>query len=84
MTFAEKLLAHPAYYTATIDHWSITGHEIVKANSLRQCMRVAARFNKDQPSEAEINVYQHVNGHDPRLVARRRVADRFWKYVKDN
>jgi hypothetical protein len=46
-------------------------------------MRYAARFS-DNPPEAEINVYQHVDGHDPRLVARRRVADRFWKYVKDN
>jgi hypothetical protein len=46
-------------------------------------MRFAARFN-NQPSEAEINVYHHVDGHDPRLVARRRLTDRFWKYVKDN
>jgi hypothetical protein len=55
-------------------------------NQIKQpapCMRYAARFS-DNPPEAEINVYQHVDGHDPRLVARRRVADRFWKYVKDN
>jgi hypothetical protein len=72
-----------AYYTATVDHWSITGQPIIRSSSLRQCMRYAARFS-DNPPEAEINVYQHVDGHDPRLVARRRVADRFWKYVKDN
>jgi hypothetical protein len=82
MSLAKKLLT-AAYYTATVDHWSITGQPIVRSSSLRQCMRFAARFN-NQPSEAEINVYQHVDGHDPRLVARRRVADRFWKYVKDN
>ena len=55
-----------AYYTATVDHWSITGQPIIRSSSLRQCMRYAARFN-DNPPEAEINVYQHVDGHDPPL-----------------
>jgi hypothetical protein len=84
MSLAEKLVT-PEYYTATIDHSSIAGFEqAVRSSSLRQCMRFAARFNADHPSEAEINVYQHVDGHDPKLVAKRRVTDRFWKYITNN
>jgi hypothetical protein len=85
MSCTAKLLA-PDYYTATVDHWPIDGQQSlpVRSSSLRQCMRFAARFNVDHPSEAEINVYQHTNGHEPRLVARRRVTDRYWKYVKNN
>jgi hypothetical protein len=45
-------------------------------------MRFAARFNAVQPPEAVINVYRHTNGDDPRLIAKRWVADRFWKYVE--
>src|SRR4029077_6574520 len=77
-----------AYFTALpfrSAHSSIAGFEqAVRSSSLRQCMRFAARFNADHPSEAEINVYQHVDGHDPKLVAKRRVTDRFWKYITNN
>jgi uncharacterized protein YjiS (DUF1127 family) len=45
-------------------------------------MRFAARFNAVQPPEALISVYRHMNGADPKLVAKRLVADRFWKYVE--
>jgi hypothetical protein len=85
MSLAKKLLS-AAYYTATVDRPTIDGQQplAVRSSSLRQCMRFAVRFNVDNPSEAEINVYQHTNEYGPRLVARRRVADRFWKYVKDN
>src|ERR1700731_3121695 len=44
-------------------------------------MRFAARFNHE-PTEAEISVFRHMNGHDPKLVAKRLVADRFWKYAE--
>jgi hypothetical protein len=77
MSLTKKLLT-PAYYTATVE----TSHQIARSSSLRQVMRFAARFNTNQLPEAEINVYQHVNGHDPKLVATRLVTDRFWKYVE--
>ena len=80
-TFGELL--EPAYYTATVDHNSIAGqvsHRIVRSGSLRQVMRFAARFNNDQPPEAEIGVYQH-NGGAPKLVAKRQVAERYWRYL---
>jgi hypothetical protein len=83
MSLAEKLL-EPTYYTATVDHNSMAGqvnHQIVRSSSLRQVMRFAARFNANQPPEAEINVYRHTNGKDPQLVARRSVSNRYWKYV---
>jgi hypothetical protein len=38
----------------------------------------------DHSSIAGFNVYQHVDGHDPKLVAKRRVTDRFWKYITNN
>jgi uncharacterized protein YjiS (DUF1127 family) len=53
-----------------------------EVSSLRQVMRFAARFNAVQPPEALISVYRHMNGADPKLVAKRLVADRFWKYVE--
>jgi hypothetical protein len=34
------------------------------------------------PLEALIRVFRHMNGHDPKLVAKRLVADRFWKYAE--
>ena len=80
-TFRELL--EPAYYTATVDHNSIAGqvsHRIVRSGSLRQVMRFAVRFNNDQPPEAEISVYQH-NGGAPKLVAKRQVAERCWRYL---
>src|SRR6476659_1368199 len=80
-TFGELL--EPAYYTATVDHNSIAGqvsHRIVRSGSLRQVMRFAARFNNDQPPEAEISVYQH-NGGAPKLVANRQVAKRYWGVI---
>jgi hypothetical protein len=43
-------------------------------------MGFAARFNNDQPPEAEISVYQH-NGGAPKLVAKRQVAERYWRYL---
>ena len=43
-------------------------------------MRSAARFNNNQTPEAEISVYQH-NGGDPKLVAKRQVAERYWRYL---
>jgi hypothetical protein len=83
MNFAEKL-KEPFYYTATVDHNSMGGqvnYQIVRSSSLRQVMRFAARFHADQPPEAEINVYRHANGHDPKLVAKRLVAERYWRYL---
>jgi hypothetical protein len=83
MSTFEELL-EPAYYTAAVDHNSMSGqvsHRIVRSSSLRQVMRFAARFNNDQPPEAEISVYQHVNSDDPKLVAKRRVAQRYWRYL---
>jgi hypothetical protein len=80
-TLGEPL--RPAYYTAAVDHNSMDGqvsHQVVRSSSLRQVMRSAARFNNDQPPEAEISVYQH-NGGDPRLVAKRQVAERYWRYL---
>jgi hypothetical protein len=81
MSRAEKLLTS-AHYIATVDHRAIAGHPIVRSSSLRQVMRAAAAFNANQPPEAEISVFRHVNGHDPKLVAKRLVTDRFWKYVE--
>jgi hypothetical protein len=80
-----KKMMEPHYYTAAVDGNSMAGqvsHQVVKSSSLRQVMRFAERFNAVQPPEAEITVYRHMNGHDPRLVAKRLVADRFWKYVE--
>jgi hypothetical protein len=80
-----KKMMEPHYFTATVDSNSMAGqfsHQIVRSSSPRQVMRFAARFNADQPPEAEIAVYRHMNGHDPKLVAKRAVADRFWKYVE--
>ena len=56
MSLAKKLLT-AAYYTATVDRPTIDGQQslAVRSSSLRQCMRFAARFNVDHPSEAEIN-----------------------------
>jgi hypothetical protein len=39
----------------------------------------SARFNT-QPPQAEISVYRH-NGGDPKLVAKRQVAERYWRYL---
>jgi hypothetical protein len=75
-------LSKPTYYTAAVDHNSIDGQvspQVVRSSSLRQVMRSAARFNT-QPPEAEISVYQH-NGGNPKLVARRQVARRYWCYL---
>jgi hypothetical protein len=44
-------------------------------------MRFAARFN-NRPPQAEVNVYQHTNGKDPKLAAKRLVADRYWRYAE--
>jgi hypothetical protein len=76
-----KKLMTPHYYTATVDHPAIPGTEIVRSSSLRQVMRFAARFNNTAP-DAEIYVFRHVNGHDPKLVARRMVTQRFWRYTE--
>jgi hypothetical protein len=73
---------YPTYYTAAVDNNSLAGqvsHEVVRSSSLRQVMRSAARFNT-QPPEAEISVYQH-NGGGPKLVAKRQVARRYWRYL---
>jgi hypothetical protein len=80
-----KQMMEPHYYTATVDSNSMAGqfsHQVVRSSSLRQVMRFAARFNAVQPPEAEINVYRHMNGHDPKLVAKRLVGNRFWKHVE--
>ena len=74
----------PTYYTAAVDNNSIDGqasHQVVRSSSLRQVMRSAARFNNNQTPEAEIGVYQH-NGGDPKLVAKRQVAERYWRYLE--
>jgi hypothetical protein len=79
-----KKMMDPHYYTASVDSNSMSGqvsHQVVRSSSLRQVMRFAARFNADQPPEAEISVYRHANGHDPKLVAKRLVADRNWRYL---
>jgi hypothetical protein len=47
------------YYTATVDHPTIPGTNVVRSSSLRQVMRFAARFNNVAP-EAEINVFRHM------------------------
>jgi hypothetical protein len=80
MSIFNKLM-EPTYYTATVDHSSIPSHKVVRSSSLRQVTRFAARFNHE-PAEAEITVFRHMNGDDPKLVAKRLVADRFWKYVE--
>jgi hypothetical protein len=80
-----KRLMEPHYFTASVDSNSMAGqfsHQIVRSSSLRQVMRFAAGFNAVQPPEALISVYRHMNGVDPKLVAKRLVADRFWKYVE--
>jgi len=80
-----KRMMEPSYYTATVDSNSIAGqvsHHVVRSSSLRQVMRAASRFNAVQPPEALISVFRHINGHDPKLVAKRLVADRFWKYAE--
>jgi hypothetical protein len=80
-----KKMMEPHYYTATVDSNSLAGqvsHQVIRSSSLRQVMRFAARFNAIQPPAAQISVYRHYNGHDPKLVAKRRVADRYWKYVE--
>ena len=56
-------------------------HQVVRSSSLRQVMRFAARFNADQSPEAEISVYRHANWHDPKLIAKRLVAERYWRYL---
>jgi hypothetical protein len=75
-----KKMMEPSYYTATVDHPAIPGTNTVRSSSLRQVVRFAARFNQ-QPPEAEINVFRHSNSNNPKLVAKRSVKDRFWKYV---
>ena len=80
-----KKMLEPSYYTASVDSNSMAGqvsHQVVRSSSLRQVMRFAVRFNAAQPPEAVITVYRHTNGDDPRLIAKRSVADRFWKYVE--
>ena len=80
-----KKMLEPSYYTASVDSNSIAGqvsHQVVKSSSLRQVMRAASRFNAAQPPEALISVFRQMNGADPKLVAKRLVADRFWKYVE--
>jgi hypothetical protein len=47
-----------------------------------QVQDAVAETNAAQPPEAVITVYRHTNGDDPRLIAKRSVADRFWKYVE--
>ena len=77
--FKKMMEAH--YYTATVDSSSMAGqvsHQVVRSSSPRQVMRFAARISADHAPAAEINVYRHMNGHDPMLVAKRLVADRFW------
>jgi len=80
-----KKMLEPSYYTASVDSNSMAGqvsHQVVKSSSLRQVMRAASRFNAAQPPEALI---QRLSAHergDPKLVAKRLVADRFWKYVE--
>jgi hypothetical protein len=73
-----KKMLEPSYYTAS----GQVSHQVVKSSSLRQVMRAASRFNAAQPPEALISVFRHMNGADPKLVAKRLVADRFWKYVE--
>jgi lipopolysaccharide assembly outer membrane protein LptD (OstA) len=80
-----KKMMDPHYYTATVDSNSMSGqvsHQVIRSSSLRQAMRAASRFNAVQPIEALISVFRHTNGHDPKLVAKRLVADRFWKYAE--
>jgi hypothetical protein len=79
-SFFKKLMA-PHYFTATVDYPEMPSTKAVRSSSLRQVMRFAARFNNEAPG-AEINVFRHVNGHDPKLVARRRVIQRFWRYTE--
>jgi hypothetical protein len=79
-----KKMLEPSYYTASVDsnsRASQDSHEVVRSSSLRQVMRAASRFNAAQPPEALISVFRHSNGQDPKLVARRSVKERFWKYV---
>jgi hypothetical protein len=80
-TFGELL--YPIYYTAAVNGNSMDGQvsdQVVRSNSLRQVMRSAARFNTQSP-EAEISVYRH-NGGGPKLVAKRQVARRYWRYLE--
>jgi hypothetical protein len=77
-----KKLVNPHYFTATVDHPTIPGIKAIRSSSLRQVMRFAARFNNEAPQQAEINVFRHMNGHDPKLVARRLVIQRFWRYTE--
>ena len=80
-----KKMLEPSYYTASVDSNSMAGqvsHQVVKSSSLRQVMRAASRFNAVQPPEVLISVFRHINGVDPKLVAKRLVADRFWKYAE--
>jgi uncharacterized protein YdiU (UPF0061 family) len=78
-----KKLMDAHYHTATVDHLTIPGTDVVRSSSLRQVMRFAARFNNEAP-EAEIKVFRHMNGHDPKLVARRLVTQRFWHYTGES
>jgi hypothetical protein len=75
-------MMEPTYYTASVDSNSMAdqvSHQVIKSSSPRQVMRFAARLT---PLEALISVFRHMNGHDPKLVAKRLVADRFWKYAE--
>jgi hypothetical protein len=56
-----KKLMDAHYHTATVDHLTIPGTDVVRSSSLRQVMRFAARFNNEAP-EAEIKVFRHMNG----------------------
>jgi hypothetical protein len=87
MTFAEKPLAPTylaTYFTASIEDHEIPHSQHVRSGSLRQCMRCAARLDSGHPPEAEIHVYQHTHGAEPRLVAKRFVGNHYWTYVQDS
>ena len=80
-----KKMLEPSYYTASVDSNSMAGQVSHQSSSQAPCVRSCAcrsRFNAAQPPEALISVFRHMNGHDPKLVAKRLVADRFWKYVE--
>jgi hypothetical protein len=77
-----KKMLEPSYYTASVDSNSMAGqvsHQVIKSSSPRQVMRLPRALT---PLEALISVFRHMNGHDPKLVAKRLVADRFWKYAE--
>jgi hypothetical protein len=77
-----KEMMEPTYYTASVDSNSMAGqvsHQVIKSSSPRQVMRLPRAL---KPLEALISVFRHMNGHDPKLVAKRLVADRFWKYAE--